>query len=47
MKILSVDDSAIIRKIIRNGVELLDYELLEAGDGMEALAVSFSNQLPI
>lgn len=39
MKILSVDDSAIIRKIIRNGVELLDYELLEAGDGMEALAM--------
>lgn len=39
MKILSVDDSAIIRKIIRNGVELLDYELLEAGDGMEALTM--------
>jgi two-component system chemotaxis response regulator CheY len=39
MKILSVDDSAIIRKIIRNGVELLDYELLEAGDGVEALAI--------
>lgn len=39
MKILSVDDSAIIRKIIRNGVELLDYELLEAEDGMEALGI--------
>ena len=39
MKILSVDDSVIIRKIIRNGVELLDYELLEAGDGLEALEI--------
>ena len=39
MKILSVDDSAIIRKIIRNGVELLDYEFIEAGDGQEALAI--------
>jgi len=39
LKILSVDDSAIIRKIIRNGVELLDYEFIEAGDGQEALAI--------
>ncbi|MBU2701804.1 two-component system chemotaxis response regulator CheY [Sporomusaceae bacterium BoRhaA] len=39
MKILSVDDSAIIRKIIRSGVELLDFELLEAADGMEALKI--------
>ncbi|AIF53360.1 response regulator [Pelosinus sp. UFO1] len=39
MKILSVDDSAIIRKIIRSGVELLDYELVEAADGMEALTI--------
>ena len=39
MKILSVDDSAIIRKIIRSGVELLDFELLEAADGMEALEI--------
>lgn len=38
-KILSVDDSAIIRKIIRGTVELLGYELLEAGDGDEALNV--------
>lgn len=37
MKILSVDDSAIIRKIIRSGVELLDFELAEASDGYEAL----------
>lgn len=39
MKILSVDDSAIIRKIIRSGVELLDYQLVEAADGMEALSI--------
>ena len=38
-KILSVDDSAIIRKIIKNGVELLGFELLEASDGEEGLAV--------
>lgn len=37
MKILSIDDSAIIRKIIRSGVELLDYEFMEASDGEEAL----------
>ncbi len=39
MKILSVDDSAIIRKIIRGAVEVLDFELLEASDGLEAVAV--------
>lgn len=39
LKILSVDDSAIIRKIIRSGVEVLDYQLLEAADGLEALTI--------
>lgn len=39
MKILSVDDSAIIRKIIRSGVEVLDYQLVEAADGLEALSI--------
>lgn len=39
MKILSVDDSAIIRKIIRGAVEVLNFELLEASDGQEALGV--------
>ena len=38
-KILSVDDSAIIRKIIRASVEVLSYELLEASDGNEAISV--------
>lgn len=39
MKILSVDDSAIIRKIIKGAVEILGYEFLEASDGNEALLV--------
>jgi two-component system chemotaxis response regulator CheY len=39
VKILSVDDSAIIRKIIRSGVEVLDYQLVEAADGLEALSI--------
>lgn len=36
-KVLSVDDSAIIRKIIRGAADVLGYELLEAGNGSEAL----------
>ena len=43
MKILSVDDSAIIRKIIRSAVEVLGYDLSEASEGMEALAVLEEN----
>ncbi|MCY6369915.1 response regulator [Clostridium ganghwense] len=39
MKILSVDDSAIIRKIIRMAVEVIEYEFMEAADGEEALKV--------
>ena len=37
--VLSVDDSAIVRKIIKSTVEALDYELLEASDGLEALSI--------
>jgi two-component system, chemotaxis family, chemotaxis protein CheY len=37
VKILSVDDSAIMRRIISGAVEVLGYEFLEAGDGLEAL----------
>lgn len=37
-KILSVDDSAIIRRIIKSAVEVLQYELLEASDGEEAIS---------
>lgn len=39
MKILSVDDSTTIRKIIRSSVELLNYNLLEASGGDEALEI--------
>ena len=39
MKILSVDDSSIIRKIVRGAVEVLNFEFLEAQDGFEALSV--------
>ncbi|SDY22662.1 response regulator [Tindallia californiensis] len=39
MKILSVDDSAIVRKIIRGAVEVLNYDLLEASDGVEGKKV--------
>lgn len=39
MNILSVDDSAIVRKIISGAVEVLDGNLLEASDGIEALEI--------
>ena len=39
MKILSVDDSAIVRKIIQGAVEVLNYDLLEASDGLEGKKV--------
>ncbi len=37
MKILSIDDSGIIRKIIKSAVFVLGYEFVEAEDGQEAL----------
>lgn len=43
MKILSVDDSAIIRKIIKMAVEVIEYDFLEAGDGEEALKIINEN----
>ena len=36
-KILSVDDSSIIRKIVRGAVDRLDYDFIEAADGEQAL----------
>ncbi len=39
MKILSVDDSNIIRRIIRSVVNVLGHEFLEAAEGEEALAI--------
>jgi two-component system chemotaxis response regulator CheY len=38
-KILSVDDSSTIRRIVGRVVATLGMEMLEAGDGREALAV--------
>lgn len=37
MIILSVDDSAVIRKVIRNAVEVLGHDFLEAENGQVAL----------
>lgn len=37
MKIMSVDDSAIMRRIIRGAVDVLGYEFIEAVDGVDAL----------
>jgi two-component system, chemotaxis family, chemotaxis protein CheY len=39
MKILSVDDSATIRRLIKNALDVIGYELLEANNGKEALEV--------
>jgi len=39
MKILSVDDSKIIRQIIKNAISIFGYEMLEAGNGKEALDI--------
>lgn len=38
MRLLAVDDSAVIRKIVRGAAEVLEMEMLEAEDGFEALA---------
>jgi len=38
-KILSVDDSAIVRIMIKKGVEAMGYGFIEASDGQEALEV--------
>ena len=38
-KILSVDDSAIMRKIIRGSSDVLGFDFLEAANGEEALMV--------
>jgi two-component system, chemotaxis family, chemotaxis protein CheY len=39
MKILSVDDSATMRRIIGRVVSMLGYDFIEAVNGMEALAL--------
>lgn len=37
MKIMSVDDSTLIRRVVRGAAETLGYEFEEAKDGQEAL----------
>lgn len=39
MRIMTVDDSSVVRKIIRAAAEVLQYELEEAESGMEALEI--------
>jgi two-component system chemotaxis response regulator CheY len=39
MKILSADDSVMIRRVIKNAVDVLGFDFLEAKDGQEALDV--------
>jgi two-component system chemotaxis response regulator CheY len=39
MKVLSVDDSVMIRRVIKNAVDVLGFDFLEAGDGQEALDI--------
>ena len=42
-KVLSVDDSGVMRRIIGRTVEVLGYGFLEAGNGVEALEVIARN----
>jgi two-component system, chemotaxis family, chemotaxis protein CheY len=39
MKVLTVDDSAIIRKIIRGAIEMIGFTCLEAEDGQVAMNI--------
>jgi two-component system chemotaxis response regulator CheY len=39
MKVLSVDDSVMIRRVIKNAVDVLGFEFLEAKDGQEAIEI--------
>jgi len=43
MKILIVDDSAVMRKVIRAAADVLDLESEEAQDGIEALQILSEN----
>ena len=43
MKVLIVDDSRIMRRMISGAVSVLGYEILEAANGREALEVVRSN----
>ena len=44
LKILVVDDESRMRKLVRDFLVKQNYEVLEAGDGSEALDIFFENQ---
>jgi len=39
MKLLVVDDSSVIRKIVKTAADMLQFETVEAEDGVEALEI--------
>ena len=39
MKILIVDDSSVMRKVVKTAADVLDLETVEAQDGVEALSI--------
>ncbi len=49
MKIITVDDSSTMRRIIKNTLKRIGYgdEILEAGDGKEALEVLANNSVDL
>lgn len=44
IKILVVDDESRMRKLIKDFLEREGYQILEAGDGLEALDVFYENK---
>lgn len=44
MKILSVDDSAIIRKIIKSAIQVIDGDIIEAENAEDALSIIQANK---
>jgi len=44
LKVLVVDDESRMRKLVRDFLVKKDFEVLEAGDGAEALEVFFSQK---
>ena len=44
LKILAVDDESRMRKLVKDFLVKQNYEVLEAGDGSEALDIFFENQ---
>jgi two-component system chemotaxis response regulator CheY len=47
MKILTIDDSVTVREVIRNAVEVLGYECIEAENGAAGLEIIHNNSKEI